>query len=114
VRLVCRPKGDNAQPLAGKGLTVYPVGYLGPGGRLLVKPLSEEITIQAGNVPGNAKDMDFAFYVPTHLTPALIGFKSNNLQRIAAVTTDEEASGSTREREREPAEEPAAASSSEG
>lgn len=91
VRLICRPKGADAQPLAGRGQAVYPVGYIGAGGRLDLKSLSEEITIQSGNVPGNVKNIDFAFYVPTHLTPALIGFKSNNLQQISALASDEDA-----------------------
>jgi hypothetical protein len=91
VRLICRPKGADAQPLAGRGQAVYPIGYIGAGGRLDLKSLSEEVTIQSGSVPGNAKNIDFAFYVPTHLTPALIGFKGNNLQQISALASDEDA-----------------------
>ena len=91
VRLVCRPKGADNQPLAGKGQTVYPIGYMGPDGRLARKPLSEEITIQAASISGNIKNIDFAFYVPTSLTPTLIGFKGNNLQQVSTLAAGDDA-----------------------
>jgi hypothetical protein len=91
VRLVCRVKGASTNPLSGKGQTVYPEGYIGPGGQLVKKRLTDEITIRPGDVPDRAKDIDLAFYVPAHLTPALIGFKLNNLQQVSTPASGEDA-----------------------
>lgn len=83
VRLICRPRGNSSHRLAGTGHTVYPVGYLDSRGRLVQEPLNAQITIEAKEIPGNTKSMDFAFYVPTQLTPNLIGFKANNLEQLS-------------------------------
>ncbi len=90
VRLVCREKGGDSNSLAGKGQTVYPVGHIGAAGRLVQKALTDEITIKASDVPDDVKNIDLAFYVPTHLTPALIGFKLNNLQQVSAPVSGED------------------------
>lgn len=90
IRLVCRPKGADRQSLGGGGQAVYPVGYIGPDGRLALKPLTEEFTIQPGDVPDTLKNIDFAFYVPADLTPALIAFKGNNLQRVSTLAAGQD------------------------
>ena len=61
LRLICSPT-DQA-PLAGSGKTAYPIGYVGADGRLELKPLSEKIIIQASDVSGKIKEIDFAFFV---------------------------------------------------
>ncbi len=95
VRLICRAKDADGEPLAGKGHTVYPVGMLGPDGRLTMRPLSEVITIEARGERGSAQNVELAFYVPTQMTPRLIGFKRNNLHTVSMGRPGEDASSST-------------------
>jgi hypothetical protein len=90
VRLVCGPKTP-AGPLAGKGEAVYPIGYIGSGGRLETKPLGEVITIDPAKVTGDNVTMDLAFQVPTTLTPLLIEFKRNNVLKVSAPAEAEDA-----------------------
>jgi hypothetical protein len=91
VRLVCTPKGGSEQPLAGRGLGVHPIGFIGRGGRLEEKTLTEIITIQSTDVPDNVKEIDLAFYVPSNTVPVLIQFKQNNVARVSAIVSGEEA-----------------------
>jgi hypothetical protein len=90
LRLVCTPKSGAGDPLAGQGHAVYPIGYIGQGGRLEQKGLTEIITIQTADVPDNVKYIDFAFYVPTQLKPTLIEFKRNNVEKVSAVASEED------------------------
>ncbi len=90
LRLVCTAKSGTAAPLAGQGHAVYPIGYIGAGGRLEQKGLTEIITIQTSDVPDNVKYIDFAFYVPTQLKPTLIEFKRNNVEQVSAVASEED------------------------
>ena len=90
LRLVCIPKGSSDNPLAGHGQSVYPVGYIGAGGRLERKSLDSVISIQASDVPGKTKDIDFAFYVPNQMVPALVGFKKNNLEKVSKIVSGED------------------------
>ena len=89
-RLVCGPK-TTAGPLAAKGEAVYPAGYIGAGGRLETKALGEIISIDPAKVPSEGVTMDLAFHVPTSLTPVLIEFKRNNVARVSAVASAEDA-----------------------
>ena len=95
-RLVCGPRGA-ANPLAVKGQTVYPIGYIGSGQSLVRKPLDEVITIQLNTVRGNTKDYDFAFAVPSDLIPILIAFKRNNLEQLSAPVSGDEAAAAPSE-----------------
>jgi len=87
LRLICVPKGSTESPLAGQGQAVYPIGYIGTGSRLKLKPLHDVISIQSSNVKG----IDFAFYVPTQLVPTLVGFKLNNLEKLSTPVSEEDA-----------------------
>ncbi len=91
LRLICVPKSGTDDALAGQGVAVYPVGYIGKTGRLELKPLHEVVSIQASAVEGKAKEIDFAFYVPTQTVPSLIGFKQNNLEELSAPVSEEDA-----------------------
>lgn len=91
VRLICGPRNASQNALAGWGTAVYPMGYIGPGNRLQRKSLSEVITIQSSDVPGDLLTMDLVFSVPTNLAPALVGFKRNNLAQVSAVAAPEDA-----------------------
>jgi hypothetical protein len=90
LRLICVPKTGSAEPLSGHGQAVYPIGYIGAGGRLEKKSLGELITINSSDVQDSSKDIDFAFYVPTGLSPALIGFKDNNLEKVSSPVSGED------------------------
>ncbi len=90
LRLVCVPKGSGEHPLAGQGHAVHPIGYVGRGGRLEQKGLTEIITIQSADVPDNVKEIDFAFYVPTNLAPTLVQFKQNNVARVSGPVAGED------------------------
>ncbi len=91
LRVICLPKDNTDSELTGQGLVVYPIGYIGKGGKLELKPLHEVISIQASDVEGNAQEIDFAFYVPTQMVPSLIGFKQNNLEKLSKPVPEEEA-----------------------
>lgn len=91
LRLICVPKGDSTEPLAGHGRAVYPIGYIGAGGHLEQKSLDVLITIQGTDVSGKSKDIDFAFYVPANLSPTLISFKGNNLEKVSTPVSGEDA-----------------------
>ena len=90
LRLICVPKGSSDSPLAGQGQAVFPVGYIGAGGRLERKSLDTLITIKSSDVPDRVRDIDFAFYVPNQLVPALIGFKNNNLEKVSRIVSGED------------------------
>ena len=89
-RLVCSSK-TTAGAMAGKGEAVYPAGYIGAGSRLQAKPLGEVISVDATKVSGDTLTIDLAFHVPTGLTPTLIEFKRNNIAKVSAVASSEDA-----------------------
>jgi hypothetical protein len=89
MRLVCGPKGSPAQPLAGQGQAVYPLGYIGAGGNFERKSLDEVLDISKAS--GDSITMDLAFPVPTNLTPVLLEFKRNNVVQVSAPATAEDA-----------------------
>lgn len=91
VRLVCGPKTGTEDPLAGIGRPLYPIGYVGSGGRLERKSLAEVITIDASKGEGNAVAMDLAFHVPTNLVPVLLAFKRNNVVQVSTPASTEDA-----------------------
>jgi uncharacterized membrane protein required for colicin V production len=87
-RLLCSPRGL-PDPLAGKGQSVCPIGFVQGNGTLARKPLDEIITIVAKDVPGSTKDFDLAFAVPSEMVPTLIAFKQNNIAQLpSGVSTD--------------------------
>ncbi len=90
LRLVVIPKGG-ARSLAGQGQAIYPLGYIGEGGRLEQKSLTEIISIQAAEVQDNVKEIDFAFYVPSQMVPMLIEFKRNNAEQVSTPVSGEDA-----------------------
>jgi hypothetical protein len=90
LRLVCVPKGNSGNPLSGQGQAVFPIGYIGAGGRLERKSLDTVISIKSSDVPEKTKEIDFAFHVPNQLVPALIGFKKNNLEKVSKVVSRED------------------------
>lgn len=90
LRLVVVPRGD-ARSLAGQGQAIYPIGFIGEGGRLEQKSLTEIISIQPAQVQDNAREIDFAFYVPSQMVPMLIEFKRNNAEQVSTPVSAEDA-----------------------
>jgi hypothetical protein len=91
MRLVCALKTGTANPLAGKGEAVYPLGYIGAGGRVERKSLAEIITMEDPGGQGNSITMDLVFGVPTSFTPVLLEFKRNNVVKLFAPAAAEDA-----------------------
>ena len=87
VRLICRRKNVAAEGLSGKGINVYPIGYLNTAGKLQLKRLSEKNRLESGTSSGSAVWVDFAFYVPNDYTPVLVAFKQNNIAEIPKVAS---------------------------
>ncbi len=90
MRLVCALKAGAASPLAGKGEAVYPLGYIGAGGRVERKSLAEIITMEDPGGQGNSITIDLVFGVPTNLAPVLLEFKRNNVAKVSAVAAAED------------------------
>ncbi|MEN6425733.1 MAG: hypothetical protein ABFE13_10240 [Phycisphaerales bacterium] len=91
LRLVCGPKAGTAHPLGAKGEAVYPVGYIGSGGRLETKSLAEVIVVDPAKVTGDSLVIDLAFQVPTNLVPVLVAFKRNNVAKVSSPASPEDA-----------------------
>jgi len=91
VRLICKQKDDAKKPFAGKGINVYPVGYLRTPELLEIKRLSDSMEFRAGQA------IDLAFEVPNNFVPVLVEFKQNNVAQVPAPVPAEQ----------RPAEEPA-------
>jgi hypothetical protein len=88
MRLVCGPKGAAKGSLAGQGQAVYPIGYIGAGGHLERKSLSDIVMVQSSGEPVT---VDAVFAVPTQLTPLLLQFKRNNIMQLPPVASTEDA-----------------------
>jgi hypothetical protein len=97
-RLVCAPRGP-ANALAGKGQSVYPMGFLGSGNVLVKKPLDELIPITPDEMRGRTtKSYDFVFAVPADQIPILLAFKQNNLVQLSLpISGDEQPAASAPE-----------------
>jgi len=91
LRLVCKPKDLAKNPLSGKGENIYPVGYLKSANQLQKKKLNDQIKLKSADFSGSLKDIDFAFYVPSYLTPVLVEFKLNNIAEVPAPVPAEQA-----------------------
>jgi hypothetical protein len=103
VRLICKRKDEAKKPFAGKGINVYPIGYLKAPELLEIKRLSEPIEAGRDNITAGQALMDFAFEVPENFVPVLVEFKQNNVAQVPAMMPAE----------RRPAEEPSAPPSEE-
>lgn len=90
-RLVCGPKTGTTHPLGAKGEAVYPAGYIGSNGRLETKSLAEVISVDPAKVTGESLAIDLAFPVPTSTAPVLIEFKRNNVAKVSAPASPEDA-----------------------
>ena len=81
LRLICKRKGSTDEGLAGKGINVYPIGFLKSANEIQVSP---EIKLATDNFGRNAdtKEIDFVFRVPNGFEPALVQYKLNSIVEI--------------------------------
>ena len=91
LRLICKQKGDDKDPLAGKGKNIYPVGYLKTADQLQIKKLTDHIKIERSALKGRVRDIDFAFYVPDGFVPVLVEFKQNSINQLPPPVTYDQA-----------------------
>jgi hypothetical protein len=92
LRLICKKKSDTKGPLAGKGINVYPIGYISGENRIQRKKLSELITVAPDDFRQETiRYIDFAFGVPNDHTPVLLGFKLNNIVEVPSPVSEEQA-----------------------
>jgi hypothetical protein len=92
LRLICKKKSDTKGPLVGKGINVYPIGYISGENRIQTKRLSELITVSRDDFGQEAiRYIDFAFGVPNDHAPVLLEFKLNNIVEVPRPVSEEQA-----------------------
>ncbi|UCF00004.1 MAG: hypothetical protein JSV82_02775 [Planctomycetota bacterium] len=91
LRLICKQKEDAKKPLAGKGINIYPIGYLRTATQLLTKRLSDQIELKGADFKSGLCEIDFAFYVPNGFIPVLVEFKQNSIDNVPTPVTPEQA-----------------------
>ena len=93
LRLVCKPRGRAENPLAGKAVNAYPIGYVEAPDQLLIKKLTDRIELKRFDFEENAsaRFIDFAFYVPNGYAPTLVQFKQNTLAAVPGLVETAEA-----------------------
>jgi hypothetical protein len=92
LRVVCKQKNGDRYQLAGKGINIYPVGYLKTANELQMKKLTDHIEIKRSDLDNNGvKQVDFAFYVPDGFVPVLFEFKQNSVDQLPPPVTADQA-----------------------
>ncbi|MHC4620210.1 MAG: hypothetical protein ACYTEQ_20885 [Planctomycetota bacterium] len=93
LRLICRTRQDAADPLAGKGKNVFPLGYIKAENQLEMKRLNQPIIMTYSDFEPKAtvRWIDFAFHVPNDCVPVLVEFKQNNVARVPGLIRSDEA-----------------------
>ncbi|MHC4158591.1 MAG: CvpA family protein [Planctomycetota bacterium] len=91
LRLICKKADDAENPLAGKGINIYPIGYLRTAGQLMTKRLDDQIKLELADFKDGVREIDFAFYVPNGFIPVLIEFKQNSIVEVSPPVAPEQA-----------------------
>jgi len=91
MRLICKQKDGAKKPLAGKGINIYPIGYLRTPGQLLTKRLNDRIILETADFKTGLREIDFAFYLPNGFTPVLVEFKQNSIAQLPPPLTPDQA-----------------------
>jgi len=89
LRLICKQKGSAEDPLAGKGINIYPLGYLKTADQLHRSQLNDQIKI--ADFKEGVSWMDFVFEVPDDFYPVLVEFKQNNIAEVPPLVPAEQA-----------------------
>lgn len=83
LRLICKQKAYAKGTLEGKGINVYPIGYISGKNQIQTKKLSELITVVRDDFGTESrKYIDFAFDVPNDHMPVLLEFKLNTIVEV--------------------------------
>jgi len=91
LRVICKRKDDAKKSLAGKGINIYPIGYLRTASQLLTKRLNDKIELERADFKTSVCEIDFAFYVPDGFIPVLVEFKQNSIANVSLPVTPEQA-----------------------
>jgi hypothetical protein len=91
LRLVCKLKTSDKNPLAGRGKNVYPIGYLTSAKNVQIKRLDDQIRLGADDFKDRVGWIDFAFHVPNDFVPVLVEFKLNNIVQVQPPVPAEQA-----------------------
>lgn len=85
LRVVCKPAGQTSDPLSGRGLAVYPIGYMAGQKQMALKRLSELIKLEDRDFDRDqtVRWIDFGFYIPEGWVPVLAQFKLNNTAKVS-------------------------------
>jgi len=81
LKLICKRKGSAQETLAGKGTTIYPIGYLKSANEIQIRPEIKLGTDDFGR-NANTKEIDFVFGVPSGFEPVLVQYKLNSVIEI--------------------------------
>ena len=91
LRLICKQQGYGEDPLAGKGINIYPIGHLKAANQIQVRTEIEIDRHDFKNDNAMEKWIDFVFCVPKGFVPVLVEFKQNSIVEIpprSIVTAD--------------------------
>lgn len=91
LRLICKPKDETGNTLAGTGKAVYPIGYLEAADQLQRKALNAKMQVKYDDLQGKERWIDFAFYVPNDFVPVLAEYKQNSIAKIGSMIATENA-----------------------
>ncbi len=89
LRAICAERAARNR-LAGKGVTVYPAGYLRTANQLQTRKLTEPIKIQKADIMGTSRWVDFAFYMPQGYEPVAVAFKANAIAEVPGMAGADE------------------------
>jgi hypothetical protein len=80
--LICKEKAYTSNPFAGKGVNIYPLGYLTAADRVKIMNLTDKIILAPEDFVTPTRWLDFLFNVPEDLIPVLVQFKQNNIAQL--------------------------------
>ncbi|MFA7484904.1 MAG: CvpA family protein, partial [Phycisphaerae bacterium] len=88
MRLICNEKSQISNPTQGRGINIYPLGYLTSDGRLDPRRLDETIQVSSGT-----RTYQLVFDMPNNYFPVFLAFKQNNIVRLPKISSPSDASG---------------------
>ena len=91
LRLICKQKSNTNKLLSGKGINIYPIGYLKTIKHLQIKPLDDKIKIVSDDLDNSVRWLDLAIYVPDDFVPVLFEFRQNSIAQLPLPVTGEQA-----------------------
>jgi hypothetical protein len=90
IAVICKHNIERGR-LTGSGVPVYPIGYLKSTSRIQLKSLTSRIEIGQTDIKGQARPIDFLFWVPEGFQPVAVRFKQNATAQIPPLVAAEQA-----------------------